>query len=134
MSRLYLRAVEEAEFIDGIETSTYDIVVPEIHRVVGRIEFRNEFGIDLKYYGHVGYVVYPPYRGHRYAYQACLKLFEILKPKRDWVYITCNPDNISSKKTIERLNATFIETLDVDPHHELYEQGDVQKDLYKVLI
>lgn len=122
---------------EGVETLLYDIFVPEMRRTVGRIEYRKEHGRDLMFYGNIGYVIYPPYRGKRLAYYACLALVEILKQKRigmPGVLITCNPDNYASKKTIQNLGAKYITTVNVDVDHELYSQGDVQKEIYELCL
>ncbi len=116
-----------------VPTILFDIYVEAIDRVVGRVEYRHEEKQDLKYYGNIGYVVYVPYRGQNYAYKATKQLIEILKQRIEGlyeIYITCNPDNIPSKKTIEKLDAKYIGRTDVDKSHELYRLGDKQKDIY----
>ena len=130
---LYLHDVSDEFEDDGIETYVYDIVSPSLKRTVGRIEYRIEEGRELDYYGNIGYVIYVPYRGHYFAYEACLLLIEIMKikiPELQEIVITCNPDNIASKKTIQKLGCHYIKTLNIDTDHELYHQGDVQKELY----
>ena len=116
-----------------VPTFTHDIYVSEIDRVVGRIEYRIETGIDLMYYGNIGYVIYLPYRGNNYAYEAVKLFLELLKekfPDLTEVYFTCNPDNHASRRTIEKLDAKFLELIDVDKKHELYQIGDKQKNVY----
>lgn len=125
------------EFEDDIPGLVYDIVVDEMKRTVGRVEYRYETGIDLLYYGHVGYVIYLPYRGHGFAQQACQKIAELLKekhPDMKSMMITCNPDNIASKKTIENLGARYIKRVTIQVDHELYEQGDREKEIYEWFI
>ena len=122
---------------DDVPTLLFDIYVEARERVVGRVEYRFETGRDLLYYGNIGYVVYTPYRGKGFAYRACELLFEHLRvkyPDIHEVFITCNPDNIASKKTIQKLQATFIETVDVAPDHELHYFGDTQKEIYVVYL
>ena len=46
------------------------------------------------------------------------------------IYITCNPENIASKKTILKLGCDYIETIAIANDHELFHLGDVQKELY----
>lgn len=126
---------DEFEIMD-VEAIIFDIYVPEMDRIIGRCEYRNETGQDLWYYGHVGYVIYPPYRGENFAYRACLKMFDLLKKERGLseFVITCNPDNIASRKTIEKMDAEFIKLIDVDQDHELYKLGDHQKNIYIVKV
>lgn len=121
-----------AEFFE-VPTILYDIYVMSLDRVVGRVEYRFETGQDLVYYGNIGYVVYLPYRGHQYAYKATVKLMDIVRdayPEITEMYITCNPDNIASQKTIEKLKMEYLGQVDVDKKHELYRQGDFSKDIY----
>lgn len=130
---LYLNDVSHEFEDDGIETYVYDIVVPSIERTVGRVEYRVESGRDLRYYGNIGYVIYVPYRGHNYAYKACLLLIALMRGKikgLQEIMITCNPDNIASKKTILKLGFEFIETIDIENDHELFHMGETQKELY----
>lgn len=120
--------------LPGIEALLYDIYVPELDRVVGRCEFRNETGRDLWYYGQIGYVIYPPYRGHRFAYHACVEMFKDIKEKKGLqeFLITCNPDNIPSKKTIKNLGGIYLTTVDIPEDHELYDLKEYQKEIYVI--
>lgn len=120
--------------LPGIEALLYDIYVPELDRVVGRCEFRNETGRDLWYYGQIGYVIYPPYRGHRFAYHACVEMFKDIKEKKGLqeFLITCNPDNIPSKKTIKNLGGVYLTTVDIPEDHELYDLKEYQKEIYVI--
>lgn len=120
---------------DEIKAHVFDILVPEMKRVVGRCEYRYETGRDLWYYGHVGYVVYPPYRGHGFAYKACKEMFAYLYKKEGLheYIVTCNPDNIASKKTILRLNGEYLKTFDIPADHELFSIGEYQKECYRVI-
>lgn len=78
---------------------------------VGTIVYR-QGTLQQRYYdGHIGYTIDEEYRGHGYAYQACLKLKELLQ--FDEVIITCDPYNIASKRTIEKLSTTYIETITI---------------------
>ena len=45
----------------------------------------------------------------------------------DVLWITCNPDNIASRRTCERLGATLVDIIPVPKDHELYARGDHQK-------
>src|SRR5438876_157919 len=60
---------------------------------------------DLEMYlGNIGYNVYPPARGYHYAERSCRLLFPLATAHgMSTLWITCNPDNIASRKTCERL-------------------------------
>lgn len=75
---------------------------------VGRLTFR-EGTIQEHYYdGHIGYHIEEEYRGHHYAYDACLLLQQELQFHQ--VILTCDPDNLASLRTIEKLKARYLET------------------------
>lgn len=78
---------------------------------VGTLTFREGTDDEHYYDGHIGYHIDEAYRGHHYAYQACLSLKPFLLAQGlDHVILTCDPDNVASVKTIERLGATYLET------------------------
>lgn len=80
--------------------------------------------------GHIGYHVHEACRGHGYARQACLALAPFARVTRPELIITCDPDNLPSIRTIERLGACLIDVVDVPPHDPQYEQGSRQKRRY----
>lgn len=126
------------QFEAEVETLLYDIFVPSLNRVVGRCEFRNEVvAQELEYYGNIGYVIYLPYRGNHFAYKACLKLFDLLRQQRpefQELIITCNPDNEASQKTIHKLGAEYLKTVDIAAEHPLHKQGEFQKEVYRIAL
>ncbi len=103
-------------------------------RIVGGIGLRIAWTPSIeKYYGHIGYHVYPAARGHRYAERACRLLFPLARRhgfKHLW--ITCNPDNIGSRRTCERLGARLVETIIVPGDEPLFARGDRQKCRYRL--
>jgi len=114
-----------------VASHVYDIVRLEDKKIVGRCDLRFGMNPDLYYSGNIGYAVYPPYRGQRYAAQAVELLFEVAKKaKMQEVIITCNPDNIASIRTCEIAGCTLKEIVDVPANHELIKQGDYQKCIY----
>ena len=127
---------DEFDF-DDVPGYVFDIVVDEMERTVGRIEYRFEEGRELLYYGHVGYVIYLPYRGHGFAEKACRHLAIIIKsyhPEIMSMMITCNPDNLPSKATIKNLGAVYLQRVQIDEDHELYDQGDYEKEVYEWIL
>lgn len=77
--------------------------------VMGKCDLRVGYSDRLYYGGHIGYTVNEEYRGNRYAAKACKLLFSLAKKHgMDYVYITCVPENIASKKTCESLNGEFL--------------------------
>lgn len=133
MDDILLRGLHYDPDYFEVPTLLFDIYVISLDRIVGRVEYRFESGRDLSYYGNIGYVVYLPYRGSSYAYKATVKLMDLIKtryPEITEIYITCNPENIASQKTIEKLGMEYVGRVDVDKKHELYRYGDKRKDIY----
>ncbi len=97
--------------------------------LMGRIDLRvGDSPTIQQYSGHIGYHVYPSYRGKRRAERA-LRLLLPLARKLGFpaLWITCNPENAASRITCERLGATFIETVDLPPGNDMYERGERRK-------
>ena len=85
------------------------------------------------YAGHIGYGVNRPYRGHHYAARACRLLLPLAKKHGlDPLWITCNPDNLASRKTCEALGATLEEIVSVPPGSDLFRRGEREKCRYRV--
>jgi tagatose 1,6-diphosphate aldolase len=81
--------------------------------------------------GHIGFVVLEAFRGHGYALQACRALAPFVASIYDSVIITCDPDNLASRRTIERLGACFIDQVPVPPHYPSYQKGSRHKRRYQ---
>lgn len=104
------------------------------HQEVGKITLR-EGSIEERYFdGHIGYSVDKVYQGHGYAYQACLLLLKEAKEKGFCkLIITCDPNNIASKKTIHKLGAKYLETQDIPKHlRKDFSQEERVKDIYLI--
>lgn len=108
--------------------SIYSILVNE--KEIGRLVLREGDDQECYYDGHIGYHIYEEYRGHHYAYQACLLLKEMID--KDHVIITCNPTNIASKKTIESLGCEYLETKRIPQHlKKLFASDEYEKMIYR---
>ena len=74
--------------------------------------------------GHIGYEIDADHRGHHYAASACLLLGRVARAHGlDPVIITCDPENVASRRTCERIGATLRGTFDVPTDHEMYRKG-----------
>ena len=68
----------------------------------------------MYYFGHIGYHVDAPYRGQHYARRACALLRPlIVAAGKSSVVITCDPDNIPSRRTCEGLGCMLERIVDV---------------------
>jgi len=99
----------------------------EIHLRIGDTEHMRMYG------GHVAYGVRPPYRGAHFAGRA-LRLLLPLARRHGLaeLWITCNPENLASRKTCEFAGAEFIEIVDLPPDVDMYQEGERQKCRYRL--
>jgi len=103
-------------------------------RIAGTVGLRIGTTRDLElYYGHLGYNVFPPARGNRYAERACRLLLPVARAHgMTHVWITCNPDNHASRRTCERLGAELVDVVAIPPGHTLYVRGEREKCRYRL--
>ena len=85
----------------------------------------------MLYAGHLGYDVHEKHRGHGYALQACKAVGPFVKTLYPSVIITCDNDNYPSIRTIERLGATFLNEVPVDPRDPTYQRPNLRKKRYR---
>jgi predicted acetyltransferase len=102
-------------------------------RMGGGIGVRISSSLDIELYaGHIGYHVYPPARGRHFAERACRLVAPVLRFHGiSPVWITCNPDNLASRRTCERLGARYVEMVDLPSNHAFYARGERQKCRYR---
>ncbi len=127
----YRLSAEETS--DGVPTVYYDICLRNSPLKVGKIDLRLKMDDYMYYLGHIGYHIYRFYRGHSYAYKACLQLFKIAKEEFGLteLIVTCSPDNIPSYKTLVKLGGQLVETVPVPEDHELYRNNERIKCIFK---
>ena len=101
---------------------------------IGRISLRiGDTEAIRGWVGHIGYQVYPYYRGHHYAARSCRLLLPLAKRHGiDPVWITCNPENIASRRTCELAGASFIEIVEVPHDHDICRRGEPLKCRYRL--
>ena len=98
---------------------------------VGECNFRVGNTEKLFFGGNIGYEIYEPYRGNHYAGKACLLLFELAKMHNmDYIYITCNPENIASRRTCEYAGGIFQTIVNLPTDCDMYIEGERQKCVY----
>jgi len=67
-----------------------------------------------RYAGHIGYGVHPAYRGHHYASRSLVLLLPFARSLGiDPLWITCDPENAASRRSLEISGAEFMEVVDV---------------------
>ena len=119
--------------IDFIPVYKFEMRLAGTAEKLGKFNFRLANTEDIILYaGHFGYDVIEKYRGHRYAARSCQLLFPLaIKHKINPLWITCNPDNLASRRTCEIAGGKLIEVVDLPPDNDQYQDGDRQKCRYR---
>jgi tagatose 1,6-diphosphate aldolase len=86
-----------------------------------------------RYAGHVGYLVEPEHRGHKYAARSVRLLIPLaLRLGLNPLWMTCDPDNFASRRTMELVGARFIEVVDVPKDCAMYDEEQPSKCRYRL--
>lgn len=130
---IYKKALENFdEYLNYLENYTNGINLPEgnvamstfwlidNNEVVGVTRVRHQ---EVIYSGHIGYDISPSYRKKGYGTKILkLALKEASKLGIEDAIVTCNVDNIASRKIIEKNNGRFLKTsFDEEENENLYE-------------
>ncbi|MGL5915743.1 MAG: GNAT family N-acetyltransferase [Culicoidibacterales bacterium] len=99
----------------------FAIYLAETDEVVGRCDLRIGHNENTYYGGNIGYEVFTKYRGHAYAAKACQLLFELaIAHGLSEVVITCDEDNLASRKTCLVAGCKFEAIVLIPQWHDLY--------------
>lgn len=103
---------------------------------IGRIDLRvGNTERVIGYLGHIGYRVAAKYRGNRYAARATNLLLPLARQHgMGELWITCNPENIASRRTCEIVGAELIEIVDVPEGSDFYRAGEYKKCRYRLAL
>ncbi|MDO4567447.1 MAG: GNAT family N-acetyltransferase [Clostridia bacterium] len=101
--------------------------------IMGKCDLRIGYTDGLYYGGHIGYAIKEEYRGHHYAAKACKLLFSLAQTHdMRYLYITCNPDNLASRKTCEYLQGSFLGIAELPEDSDMrINDGETQKCVFK---
>ena len=109
----------------------FHMTLPGDGREAGHINFRvGDSDHVRRCAGHIGFAVAEPLRGRGYAFQACRALEPFVRTIYPVVVLTCDPENVASRRTIEKLGARFAERVSVPPNDPHYLRGSRTKLLY----
>jgi len=111
----------------------FDMRLPGKRRPIGRIDLRvGDTEMIVKYGGHIGYRVDERYRGRHFAARSIRLLIPLAKRHHLVpLWITCNPDNMASRRTCEIAGGVWVDTVDLPKNSNLYQAGDRQKCRYR---
>ncbi|MFU8786137.1 MAG: GNAT family N-acetyltransferase [Candidatus Izemoplasmataceae bacterium] len=116
---------------DYLPSYQYVIKLKDTNDAIGSIDIRIGFNKNIHYGGNIGYFIEEAYRGNYYASKACRLLKPVaLAHDMKSLRITCNPDNIASRKSIESVGGILLGIIDLPEDNEMYQQGERQKCLY----
>jgi predicted acetyltransferase len=80
----------------------------------------------LRYGGNIGYEVLEKHQGHRYAARSCRLLLSLARDHgMAELWITCDVDNIASRRTAERAGFTLVDVIPLreEDHPDMYATG-----------
>jgi len=103
---------------------------------MGRIRLRVGWNEDIiRYAGQIGYAVEPEFRGRHYAERACRLILPLARRHGlESLWITCQPDNLASRRTLERLGARNAGILEVPAEYPLDAGVERRKMCFRLLI
>lgn len=101
---------------------------------LGAINLRVASSRHIEFYaGHIGYSVYSVHRGHRYASRSLRLLMPVARSLGlNTLWITCDPENIASRRTLDLAGAQFVEVVDVPENCVIFQSGHVRKCRYRL--
>lgn len=92
---------------------------------MGELRFRvGDAENALRYPGHIGFEVKDEFRGRRYAARSLLLLLPFARAHGlTGVWLSCDPDNLASRRTCEIAGARLREIVEIPRTHDMYLKG-----------
>jgi tagatose 1,6-diphosphate aldolase len=115
---------------------TYDFVDVATGTKAGGIQLRFADTEELLFYGgHIGYDVDEGFRGRRFAARGVRLLLPIARQAgMTELWITCDPDNPASSRSIEIAGGEFVEVVDIPEYSRSHRKGRRQSCRYRFLL
>jgi tagatose 1,6-diphosphate aldolase len=118
--------------VHKVPTYSFRMVHAKSGEEMGTIRLRvgNSRHVEM-FAGHVGYAVHERFRGHGYARRALRLLAGVAKRVGlDPLWITCDPENLASRRSLERVGARLVAIVDVPNDCVIYQSGHPRKCRY----
>lgn len=131
--KLLLEKTTEADPVKNYVPAYHFLICDRQGTVMGHCALRIGYNDSLYYVGHIGYSIYEEYRGNHYAAKACKLLFLLAKKHgMSYLYITCNPDNLLSRRICEYLQGEFLGVADLPEDNDMrINKGKTQMCIFK---
>ena len=119
--------------VHRVPTYQYKMIHAETAVELGRINLRIASTPHIELYaGHVGYGVHEDHRGHHYAARSLRLLMPVaLQNSINPLWVTCDPENAASRRTLELAGGCLIEIVDVPRDCIIFRNGHPRKCRYK---
>jgi len=129
-----LRLIEERPPAgDMLPFCYYDIISAGV--AVGKISIRFGHNFHSYYNGHVGFEIFPEFRGNGYALQAARLVLGVAKARgMQEIYLTCKQSNTASRRIFETLGAAFVEVAKIPEACFFYRAGIEDYAVYRLMI
>lgn len=109
----------------------FDMKNTVTHEKMWEINLRIGYNENIHYGGHIWYGVDEKFRGHHYAARSVKLLFPLAKKHGlNPILITCNPENMASRKACEYAGGKLVEILNLPEDNDQYQKGERQKCIY----
>ena len=132
---LSLRLLELAQHpVHRVPTYFFRMVHAHTGEEIGTINLRLGYSPHIeRYAGQVGFSVNEAHRGQHYAARSVRLLAPIAK-ELGFValWITCDPENTASRRSLERAGAELIETVEVPADCVIFQTGHSRKCRYRL--
>ncbi len=130
------RTVTDDPEMNGCPCYHFEMRSLESDRRLGKLRFRlGDAERELRYLGHLGYEVFPEHRGHRYAARSVglIRSFAV-RHGIAALWINCDSENGSSRRTCEIAGAGYCDTIEVPPHDVVFREGIRRLARYRLVL
>lgn len=110
----------------------YMITLHNTNDSIGNIDIRIGCNENTYFGGNIGYEIDEAYRGNGYASKACRIIKQVaISHGMDKIIITCNPNNLPSRRTCEKAGLELKEIADLPSYNDMYQGGERQECIFE---